>query len=95
MPTTVYSISQRSHVNSTAGPSSALLGIQQAAGYSEEGQRSLLRLSEGCSTPPPTKRAKVMTKLSDGRELFPTDQDIDDFLDKLHCDSNSHADDSD
>jgi hypothetical protein len=58
-----------------------------------EGQRSPLE-----QVGPPTKKAKVMmSDLSDGGGggFFPTDQDIDDFLDKLHRDSNSTDNDSD
>ena len=58
-----------------------------------EGHRSALE-QDG----PPAKRAKVMTgDFSDGGGggFFPTDQDIDDFLDKLHQDSNCNDNDSD
>ena len=71
----------------------ALHGMQQPgfSGFVED-QRSLLE-QDG----PPAKRAKVMTgDFSDGGGgFFPTDQDIDDFLDKLHQDSNSNDNDSD
>ena len=67
-----------------------LHGTQQPgfSGYIE-GQRSPLE-QDG----PPAKRAKVMTGDGGGGGFFPTDQDIDDFLDKLHRDSNTTDSDS-
>lgn len=79
-------------VTDFTGTTTTLHGTQQP-GFSRvvEGQRSPLE-QDG----PPAKRAKVMTgDLSDGGGFFPTDQDIDDFLDKLHRDSNTTDSDSD
>ena len=69
-----------------------VLHATQQAGFSGfiEGQRSPME-PDG----PPAKRAKVtMTDFNDGGGggFFPTDQDIDDFLDKLHQDSNTNDD---
>lgn len=72
------------------GTTATLHGTQQPgfSGY-VEGQRSPLE-QDG----PPAKRAKVMTGDGAGGGFFPTDQDIDDFLDKLHRDSNTTDSDS-
>ncbi len=84
-------------VTDATGTTATLHGSQQPgfSGY-VEGERSPLEQAG-----PPAKKAKVMmSDLSDGGGgggggFFPTDQDIDDFLDKLHRDSNSTDNDSD
>ena len=77
-------------VTDFTGTTMTLHGTQQPgfSGY-VEGQRSPLE-QDG----PPAKRAKVMTGDGGGGGFFPTDQDIDDFLDKLHRDSNTTDSDS-